>query len=116
MLLDKLAGIAARFDEVGRLITEPDVVNDMKRYIQLNKEYKELTRVVAFYNEYKNILENLTGSDLGIKGALYIDIITLSLETGDKSGAGEWYKRMLLSDSPRLELYVKNLNSRGIRF
>jgi peptide chain release factor 1 len=59
MLLDKLAGIAARFDEVARLITEPDVVNDMKRYVQLNKEYKELTRVVAFYNEYKNIVENI---------------------------------------------------------
>jgi peptide chain release factor 1 len=59
MLLDKLAGIAARFDEVARLITEPDVVNDMKRYVQLNKEYKELTKVVAFYKEYKNIVENI---------------------------------------------------------
>lgn len=59
MLLDKLAGIAARFDEVARLITEPDVVNDMKRYVQLNKEYKELTKVVAFYNEYKNVLQNI---------------------------------------------------------
>jgi peptide chain release factor 1 len=59
MLLDKLAGIAARFDEVSRLITEPDIVNDMKRYVQLNKEYKELTKVVAFYNEYKNVTENI---------------------------------------------------------
>jgi peptide chain release factor 1 len=59
MLIDKLAGIAARYDEVARLITEPDVVNDMKRYVQLNKEYKELTRVVTFYNEYRNITENI---------------------------------------------------------
>jgi peptide chain release factor 1 len=59
MLLDKLAGIAARFDEVARLITEPDVVNDMKRYVQLNKEYKELTKVVVFYKEYKNVIENI---------------------------------------------------------
>ncbi len=59
MLLDKLAGIVARYDEVARLITEPDVVNDMKRYVQLNKEYKELTKVVAFYNEYKNVIQNI---------------------------------------------------------
>ncbi len=59
MLLDKLAGIAARFDEVARLITEPDVVNEMKRYVQLSKEYKELTKVVAFYHEYKNVTENI---------------------------------------------------------
>ncbi|MDD4646169.1 MAG: peptide chain release factor 1 [Bacteroidales bacterium] len=62
MLLDKLAGIAARYDEVSRLITEPDVANDMKRFIQLNKEYKELNKVVVFYNEYKNILENIDSS------------------------------------------------------
>ncbi len=58
MLLEKLKGIADRFEEVGRLITEPDVVNDMKRYVQLNKEYKELSRIVEFYREYKNILDN----------------------------------------------------------
>jgi peptide chain release factor 1 len=59
MLLDKLEGIVARFDEVARLITEPDVVNDMKRYVQLNKEYKELTKVVDFYNEYRNVVQNI---------------------------------------------------------
>jgi peptide chain release factor 1 len=59
MLLDKLAGIAARYDEVARLITEPDVINDMKRFVQLNKEYKELTKVVKFYNEYKNVVQNI---------------------------------------------------------
>jgi len=58
MLLEKLKGIADRFEEVGRLITEPDVINDMKRYVQLNKEYKELSRIVEFYREYKNILDN----------------------------------------------------------
>lgn len=58
-MLDKLAGIAARYDEVARLITEPDVINDMKRYVQLNKEFKELTKVVAFYNEYKNVVQNI---------------------------------------------------------
>jgi hypothetical protein len=65
---------------------------------------------------YKTIIESLTSTDIGIKGALYSDIITLSLEAGDKTGAAEWYKKMLSSDAPRLELFVKNLNSRGIRF
>lgn len=62
MLLDKLAGIAARFEEVSRLITEPDVINDMKRFVQLNKEYKELTRIVDFYREYKNVVDNIDSS------------------------------------------------------
>jgi len=62
MLLDKLEGIVARYNEVARLITEPDVVSDMKRFIQLNKEYKELTKVVSFYNEYKNVIDNIESS------------------------------------------------------
>jgi peptide chain release factor 1 len=59
MLLEKLQGIANRFEEVSRLITEPEVINDMKRFVQLNKEYKELNKVVEFYLEYKNVLDNL---------------------------------------------------------
>jgi peptide chain release factor 1 len=62
MLLDKLSGIVARYNEVARLITEPDVINDMKRYVQLNKEFKELTKVFNFYNEYRNIVENIDSS------------------------------------------------------
>jgi len=59
MLLEKLQGIANRFEEVSRLITEPEVISDMKRFVQLNKEYKELNKVVEFYLEYKNVLDNL---------------------------------------------------------
>ena len=34
-------------------------MDDMKKYIQLNKEYKELSPVVAAYLEYKNTLSNI---------------------------------------------------------
>ena len=76
-------------------------------------EKGEIKRAIAFY---KDILNSLLAADQGIKGGIYTDIITLSLEIGDKAGAGEWYKRMLSSNVPRLQLYVRNLNSRGIKF
>jgi peptide chain release factor 1 len=59
LILDKLEGVKGRFEEVGRLLNEPDVMNDMKKYIQLNKEYKELDPVVRAYNEYKLTLSNI---------------------------------------------------------
>jgi peptide chain release factor 1 len=59
LILDKLQGVKERFEEVGRLLTEPDVMSDMKKYIQLNKEYKELGPVVRAYNEYKMTLTNI---------------------------------------------------------
>jgi peptide chain release factor 1 len=62
MLLDKLEAINNRFKEVSQLITDPDIIADMKRYIQLNKEYKDLEEIVEVYKEYKNVLDNIKSS------------------------------------------------------
>ncbi len=62
MLLDKLEAIHSRFKEVSQLITDPDIIADMKRYIQLNKEYKDLEEIVEVYKTYKNVLENIDSS------------------------------------------------------
>lgn len=62
MLIEKLQAINQRFIEVGELITDPDIVSDMKRYIQLNKEYKDLEPLIEAYKEYKNTLDNIQSS------------------------------------------------------
>jgi peptide chain release factor 1 len=59
-VLDKLQGVQRRFEEVGELITQPDILSDMKRYIKLNKEYKELQPIVEAYKEYKILLSNIS--------------------------------------------------------
>lgn len=58
-LLQKLEAIYIRFVEVGTLIVDPDIIVDMKRYVKLNKEYKDLEELVAVYKEYKTVIENL---------------------------------------------------------
>jgi len=62
MLLEKLEAINNRFKEVSQLITDPDIIADMKRYIQLNKEYKDLEEIVDAYNEYRNVIDNIKSS------------------------------------------------------
>ncbi len=59
LILDKLEGVATRFDEVSQLITEPDIISDMKLFIKLNKEYKELLPIIDAYKKYKNVLSNI---------------------------------------------------------
>ncbi|MFO7369325.1 MAG: peptide chain release factor 1 [Bacteroidales bacterium] len=59
LILGKLEDVKKRFEDVGNLLTLPDVMNDMKRFIQLNKEYKELSPVISAYLEYKNTLSNI---------------------------------------------------------
>jgi len=62
LILEKLEGVKKRFEEVGRLITQPDVISDMKRYIRLNKEYKDLEPIIAVYKQYKNLLSNISSA------------------------------------------------------
>jgi peptide chain release factor 1 len=58
-MLDKLEAIKNRFDEVSELIVDPNIISDMKQYIQLNKEYKDLQPIIEAYQQYKNILSNI---------------------------------------------------------
>ncbi len=61
-LLEKLQAIYQRWLQIGEEITLPDVMNDMKRYIKLNKDYKDLQKVADAYLEYKNLSENITNA------------------------------------------------------
>ena len=58
-LLAKLEAIHFRFIEVGNLITDPDIIADMKRYVKLNKEYRDLEVLDQTYKTYSNLLSNL---------------------------------------------------------
>lgn len=66
-MIEKLQIIQQRFDEVSDLIIQPDVITDQKRYIQLNKEYKELSVMVEKMNQYKIIISNLEEAELLLK-------------------------------------------------
>jgi peptide chain release factor 1 len=59
LILDKLEGVKIRFDEVSQMISDPEVIADMKRYVKLNKEYKDLEPIIQAYNEYKSVLDNI---------------------------------------------------------
>jgi len=58
-MLDKLKAIHERFLQVEQLISSPDAMNDMKLYVQLNKEYKDLTPIVKAYKDYKDLIANI---------------------------------------------------------
>ncbi|MEK9614585.1 MAG: peptide chain release factor 1, partial [Flavobacteriaceae bacterium] len=66
-MLEKLQTIQQRFDEVSDLIIQPDIIADQKRYIQLNKEYKDLSNMVERMNEYKTLLSNIEEAESLIK-------------------------------------------------
>jgi len=59
MILDKLESIRLRFEETGQMLTDPEVISDVKRFVKLNKEYRQLEPLVDAYQRYKNIISNI---------------------------------------------------------
>ncbi|MDR1672959.1 MAG: peptide chain release factor 1 [Bacteroidales bacterium] len=59
VILEKLGGIKIRFEEIGQQITDLQVMNDMKRYVKLNREYRDLEPLMAAYEEYCKVLNSL---------------------------------------------------------
>ena len=58
-ILEKLEGLVPRFEEVSTLITDPNVIADQKRYVQLTKEYKNLEEIMKARQEYINAVKGL---------------------------------------------------------
>lgn len=58
-MLEKLEAIKLRWEEVERELSSPQAMTDMRRYAQLNKEYKDLGKIVDEYRVYQNITSNI---------------------------------------------------------
>lgn len=58
-MLDKLEAINQRFLDIEEQINNPEVMADMKVYIKLSKDYKELQPIVAAYKEYESVIKNI---------------------------------------------------------
>ncbi len=104
-LLDRLFSIVERHTEVGKMITDPSVISDMKRYPVLMKEYKDLGVLVEKYNEYKKVSDDLKAA----KDILYsnedADLKSLAQEEFDtltpiKERMDEEVKFMLIPKDP----------------
>lgn len=58
-MVDKLEKIKQKFDDIRKEMSDPGVINDMKRFIKLSRDFKELTPIMEAYAKYRNILANI---------------------------------------------------------
>ncbi|MDA7706223.1 MAG: peptide chain release factor 1 [Flavobacteriaceae bacterium] len=58
-MLEKIQIVKQRFDEINDLIIQPDIISDQKRYVQLNKEYKDLKKLVDKGLVYESLMSNV---------------------------------------------------------
>ncbi len=62
-MLDKLNIVQQRFDEVSDLIIQPEIITDQKRYIALNKEYKDLRILMEKRDQYITLKSNVNEAE-----------------------------------------------------
>ena len=66
-MIDKLNTIKQRFNEVTDLIIQPDIVSDQNKYIKINKEYKDLKKIMDKGEVYLSLIANVTEAELILK-------------------------------------------------
>ena len=100
-MVEKLENIKRRFEDVGLLIMQPDTMSDMKKYSQLSKEYKNLEKIVKKYDEYKNVLDNISNAKEVLeteKDAEFREMAKVELDalTSQKENVESVIKQMLI--------------------
>ena len=67
MILSKLALIYDRYKYLEEKLSDPELASDMKAFTKVNKEYKDLTAIVAEYQTYKLVMENIDSAQAMLK-------------------------------------------------
>ena len=58
-IIDKLEDIKTKWETLGEQLNDPEIIGDMKRFVKINKDYKDLEPIVIAFKEYKNLLANI---------------------------------------------------------
>ena len=58
-MLEKLAELDQRFEELTELLGKPETLNDQTRYRELSREYSDLQELVSTYRRYQKISREL---------------------------------------------------------
>ncbi len=105
-MLDKLAGIEARYEELERLMADPAVLADHTRVAELAQEKAELEDIVQAYRAYRRVTEQLEDARLlledetddELRALAEVEIIELRAQEAELAAE---LKRMLLPKDPR---------------
>jgi peptide chain release factor 1 len=106
-MIDKLEAIKAKFDQLGVALTNPEIVNDNKKFTATSREYRSLEKIVNAYKNYRNVLENiefntevLNGDDVEMRDMAKLELPPLE-ESKEKLEAE--IRQMLIPKDPQDE-------------
>ena len=106
MIWEKLAAIEARYDELNRLLADPEVISNPARLRELAQEQAEISETVEVYRRYRAVVKELESTEEMLAGPLEEEVAELVREEIEKlrqqrDGLYEELKRLLLPSDPR---------------
>ncbi len=103
-IIDKLEAVKEKWVALGEELNNPDLMNDMKHFVKVNKEYKDLEPIVAKFDEYKTVLGNIDEAREILKSEKDEDMREIAQEELDESQK----KSALLEEEIRVMLIPKD--------
>ncbi len=105
-MLDKVAALVARYDELNRLLADPEVIADPSRLRELAQEQADIAEIVEVYHRYRNVVHELEGAEEMLAGPLEEEMAQLAREEVEslrpqRDQLYEEMKRLLLPTDPR---------------
>ncbi len=105
LILDKLEGIKQKFKQIEQQLSDPQVIGDQKKFVRLNREYRELEPIVQAYDKYRRILEEIENNKEILKTETDEELKEMAKEeldnlTKEKARMDEEIKILLLPKDP----------------
>lgn len=79
-LFDRLQMLEDRYEELGELLSDPDVISDTKRFTKLSKEMADLRETVEKYNKYKEVTQQISDDEEMLSDGLDDEMASLVKE------------------------------------
>lgn len=100
-LLTKLASLHERREEVGKQLADPAVIADRKRFVEMNRTYRELEQVDEAYERFKRLQDDLAGAEEMLRSEKDVELVAMARterdESREKIAAMEEEVRILLT-------------------
>ena len=104
-MYDQLQSVEDRYEELGELLSDPEVVSDTKRFMELSKEEASTRETVAVYRRYKVVVEGISETEELLGESLDADMAEMAKEElsdlkKEKEALEEQIKILLLPTDP----------------
>ena len=121
-ILNRLDGLKLKYEETGQKLTDPEVIADVKQFIQLTKEYKELEPIIETSERYRTAIANLAEAKDTLATEEEIKLLLIPKDPQDSKNAiveirgGTGGDEAAIFAGDLLRMYTKYIESKGWRY